>query len=473
MVMQYVAGESLQARLDRVGPLELEEIVRIGLQTAQGLAAAHAQGLIHRDIKPANLLLENGLARVKITDFGLARMTDDVSLTQNGVVAGTPEYMAPEQARGEPVDHRSDLFSLGSVLYAMCTGATPFRSANTVAVLRKVSDDPPPPLRSLVPNLPAWIEQFIDRLMAKDPDDRIQSSAEAAVLLEGYLAHLRQPATVAAPKLPAAPRGMHQEPLPFDWAHARRSAKQVWPAALIVLAGLVLGGVVINWGLAEVEEPRRVVEHKERTRQVLDLRKPISTFAPIVRLGQDAGSYLKTDNQGLRITLPKSRLNGDEVGIQVNQRLRGDFVVELGYEILSIGAPVVDRGAGVVLRVTLDSPAQPDLIMSRLRKPLVSSTTSTGVAPPTYMETFGAFFLPRTPDGREIYKGANARAEHATGRFKLTRTGQLSISLPRTATSPSAKSTPNTWAATISSTRGSSHSLATDSLPSMYASPSS
>src|SRR5262249_52328274 len=114
LVMQYVAGESLQARLDRTGPLEVVETVCIGLQTASALAAAHAQGLIHRDIKPANLLLENGLARVKITDFGLARMADDVGLTQAGVVTGTPEYMAPEQARGEQVDHRADLFSLGS-----------------------------------------------------------------------------------------------------------------------------------------------------------------------------------------------------------------------------------------------------------------------------------------------------------------------------------------------------------------------
>src|SRR5438045_9618289 len=105
------------------------------MQTASGLAAAHAQGLIHRDIKPANLLLENGIARVKITDFGLARMADDVGLTQNGVVAGTPEYMAPEQARGERTDHRSDLFSLGSVLYAMCTGQPPFRGASPLPVL--------------------------------------------------------------------------------------------------------------------------------------------------------------------------------------------------------------------------------------------------------------------------------------------------------------------------------------------------
>lgn len=98
LVMQFVAGESLQARLDRTGSLAVREVVQIGLQTARGLAAAHAQGLIHRDIKPANLLLEGEPARVKITDFGLARTIDDVGLTQNGVVVGTPEYMAPEQA---------------------------------------------------------------------------------------------------------------------------------------------------------------------------------------------------------------------------------------------------------------------------------------------------------------------------------------------------------------------------------------
>ena len=112
LVMEYVSGESLQQRLDRNGPLELKEILRIGLQTACGLSAAHAQGLIHRDVKPANILLENGVERVKITDFGLARAVDDASLTQSGVVAGTPQYMSPEQARGETVDPRADLFSL-------------------------------------------------------------------------------------------------------------------------------------------------------------------------------------------------------------------------------------------------------------------------------------------------------------------------------------------------------------------------
>ncbi len=104
LVMQYVPGRSLQEKLDASGPLEVREILRIGTQAAHALAAAHAQGVVHRDIKPANILLENCVERVKLTDFGLARAIDDASLTQSGLIAGTPQYMAPEQARGEPVE---------------------------------------------------------------------------------------------------------------------------------------------------------------------------------------------------------------------------------------------------------------------------------------------------------------------------------------------------------------------------------
>jgi serine/threonine protein kinase len=134
LVMPLVRGESLQKRIDRIGPLQLREILRIGMQTASGLAAAHAQGLVHRDIKPANVLLEHGVERAKITDFGLARAADDASLTRTGVIAGTPQFMSPEQAAGEPIDHRADLFSLGSVLYAMCTGRPPFRAAAPIDI---------------------------------------------------------------------------------------------------------------------------------------------------------------------------------------------------------------------------------------------------------------------------------------------------------------------------------------------------
>src|SRR5262249_21662983 len=157
LVMAFIPGQSLQQRLDHSGPLGLKETLRIGMQTASGLAAAHAQGLVHRDIKPANIMLENGIERVRITDFGLARAVGDASVTQSGAVAGTPQYMAPEQAGGETVDQRADLFALGSTLYAMCTGRAPFRGNSGLAVLRQVCDVAPPGMRGVQPDAPACV----------------------------------------------------------------------------------------------------------------------------------------------------------------------------------------------------------------------------------------------------------------------------------------------------------------------------
>jgi hypothetical protein len=208
LVMQYVAGLSLQERIDKEGPLELADVLRIGMQTASGLAAAHAHGIVHRDIKPANILLEEGVQRVKITDFGLARAMDDASLTQSGFVAGSPLYMAPEQARGEALDHRADLFSLGSVLYTMCTGRPPFRAANTLAVLRRVSEDTPRPIRETNPEVPDWLVAVVDRLMAKDPADRYQSAAEVVEVLGPHLAQLQHASWVPPPASPSAEPGL-------------------------------------------------------------------------------------------------------------------------------------------------------------------------------------------------------------------------------------------------------------------------
>lgn len=199
LVMQYVAGESLQARLDRQGPLALREILRIASQTAAGLAAAHAQGLVHRDVKPSNILLEEGVERTLLTDFGLARAADDASLTHTGYMPGTPHYMSPEQARGEAVDATSDLFSLGSVMYAMCTGRPPFRAETTFGVLRRITDSEPRPIRQINAELPPWLPQIIDRLLAKRPADRFATAAETADLLEKCLAHVQQPNTAPLP----------------------------------------------------------------------------------------------------------------------------------------------------------------------------------------------------------------------------------------------------------------------------------
>jgi formylglycine-generating enzyme required for sulfatase activity len=183
IAMEFVPGETLQQRLDATGPIDAADVVRVGRQVAEGLAAAHATGLIHRDVKPANLLLERGGLRVKITDFGLARAADDASRTHSGVIAGTPMYMAPEQALGRPLDPRADLFSLGSVLYVMAAGRPPFRASGALAVLKRVAEDAPRPIREVIPEVPEWLCAIIAKLHAKDPADRYQTARELADVL--------------------------------------------------------------------------------------------------------------------------------------------------------------------------------------------------------------------------------------------------------------------------------------------------
>lgn len=199
LVMQYIAGGSLQEMLDRNGPLKVSEILRIGLQAAKGLAAAHAQGLIHRDVKPSNILLDEGVERALLTDFGLARAENDACLTRSGFHPGTPHYMSPEQVRGESIDGRSDLFALGCILYAACAGHPPFRAESSYAVLRRVTDDSPRPLREVNSEVPQWLEQIVMRLLAKSAEDRYQSAAEVAELLENCLAHVQRPTAVSLP----------------------------------------------------------------------------------------------------------------------------------------------------------------------------------------------------------------------------------------------------------------------------------
>ena len=232
LVMDFIPGETLQQRLDRTGPLEVTDVVQIGRQIALGLAAAHAQRLIHRDIKPGNILLEAGPhPQAKITDFGLARVADDASLTQSGLVAGTPMYMAPEQARGETLDHHTDLFSLGSVLYTMITGRPPFRAASTMAVLKRVVDDTPRPIPESTPEAPPVALRPDRGLHAKNPEDRPASAQEVADLLAQGLQGRPADGTPAA--IPPRVRA--------------RFPRRHWLVALAVLPALLVG-----LGLAEV-----------------------------------------------------------------------------------------------------------------------------------------------------------------------------------------------------------------------------
>lgn len=193
LVMPYIAGVSLQKRIDDDGPLSIEATLRVGMQIAAGLAAAHAQGLVHRDIKPANILLDQGVERVTITDFGLARAADDASMTRTGVIAGTPQYMSPEQAEAKAMDARSDLFSLGSVLYTMAAGRSPFRGEGSFEVLKRIVNEPARPLCDIDPAVPKWFENLVGLLHAKSAEDRPQSAGDVQHLLNACLLHLTQP----------------------------------------------------------------------------------------------------------------------------------------------------------------------------------------------------------------------------------------------------------------------------------------
>ena len=236
IVMKYVVGGSLQQKIELRGPLSTLEVARLGLQIAKGLQAAHEIGIVHRDVKPPNVLLEGNGERALVGDFGLARVADDIAITRSGTIAGTPQFMSPEQARGEPVDARSDLFSLASVMYAACTGHPPFESETTFGVLKRVSDTEPRPIHDLNPDIAPWLVAFIGRLHAKNRADRIQSAEEAVEILGHEIAHLTDPLNISQPVRPWL--------LP-----ARKIDSRVWKAlglgplvAVVTLVGLTIFG---------------------------------------------------------------------------------------------------------------------------------------------------------------------------------------------------------------------------------------
>ncbi len=357
LVMQYIPGRSLQERLDASGPLAVKEILRIGTQAARALAAAHAQGVVHRDIKPANILLENCIERVKLTDFGLARAIDDASLTQSGVIAGTPQYMAPEQARGEPVDARSDLFALGAVLYAMAGGRPPFRADSAMAVLKRVCDDRHRSIRELNSDVPDWLEAVIDRLLAKEPADRFQTAAEVADLLERGLAHVQQPMAVPRPTVPglrvAAPANLDFDVPPAPAKTPRRSRRRLAVAAGLALLALAGLGASEAAGLTQVTD---------FVATILRIKTPEGTL--VVKV-DDPGVKVDVDNevviiggagpQEIRLRTGLHRVqatrNGQPVKDELISIMKGKKeIVAIGYEPTATAdrsLPAIDRPAHV------------------------------------------------------------------------------------------------------------------------------
>jgi urea transport system substrate-binding protein len=253
MAMQLLHGISLQDRLERPPRLAVKTALTIARQAAVGLAAAHARGLIHRDIKPANLWLESdaddgSFERVKVLDFGLARrVTGHAGLTATGIVLGTPNYMAPEQADGTEIDHRADLFSLGCVMYATLTGELAFPGQSTMSVFHALATRTPPSVRELNPAVPAAASDLVARLLAKEPADRPQTANEVMAVLDGVLTGLSAAGSDVPPAAlndtigPSAPSSRRE---PSAARADTPASRHWWPIGAGIAAALALLGVV-------------------------------------------------------------------------------------------------------------------------------------------------------------------------------------------------------------------------------------
>jgi serine/threonine protein kinase len=229
LAMELLRGSTLSDYLAKNPAPSVGSACRLGREIAEGLAAAHAQGLVHRDIKPGNIWLEAPNGRVKLLDFGLARSADPDGpgpdrLTGTGLVVGTPGYMSPEQARGKSLDERTDLFSLGVVMYLVCTGQEPFHGPNATAILTSLAVDRQRPACELNPKVPAALSELIDKLLAKDPAERPASAREVVKALRQIeRGQLTSPATPAPPaavptaeaNAPTYPIGVPTQPAPM------------------------------------------------------------------------------------------------------------------------------------------------------------------------------------------------------------------------------------------------------------------
>jgi len=214
IVGEYLDGKEFANYLDEIGKMAVGPAVRVVRQICKALASAHQKGVVHRDMKPENVFLTGGIDQpvAKVIDFGISKLGDTpgTALTKTGMIMGTPSYMAPEQARGERVDHRADIYAVGAILYCALTGQRPFDRDDPTSTLTAVLTQDPPRPRSLEPSIPEGLEMIIQRAMAKRPDDRYQSIAEFDAELASYdpgegELMLADSSNVARDKTPGAP----------------------------------------------------------------------------------------------------------------------------------------------------------------------------------------------------------------------------------------------------------------------------
>ena len=243
IVFEVIEGENLKELVERGGPLPVRRALELGLEVGRALAFAHAQGLVHRDVKPQNVLL-NDEGRAKVTDFGIARTVDAVGQTETGTVLGTSHYIAPEQARGEPIDAQTDIYAFGVVLYELLTGEVPYPGDNFLTVAMKHVNDPSPSVLDRRPDTPLRLASLIERCMAKRPADRPASMDRVVAELEACLAELDAKAGGEGTMIMKRPRPARPARPPKQ--RRRRSGLPILPLLLgLLLLAAAAGGIYL------------------------------------------------------------------------------------------------------------------------------------------------------------------------------------------------------------------------------------
>ncbi len=267
LVMEYLEGEVLSGRLTRQH-LTLEESLRVAIQVASGLAAAHEMGIIHRDLKPDNIFLVSVPGddiHAKVLDFGIAKVSDgDSKMTKSGMIMGTPQYMSPEQCHGRAVDVRTDIYALGTIIYEMLSGRTPFNSPTPITVLFEVVNSPPPSLTDLGVRVPREVEAYVMRMLAKDAADRPGSAMEVKRELERLLLTSTHTSSRQAEAALAASPTLAM-PVSTTVVPKAKGADSKRVVGVLVVSLLLLGLVVSAWAVAQSIDKKRVASEVATT----------------------------------------------------------------------------------------------------------------------------------------------------------------------------------------------------------------